>query len=420
MTLSDQDASAGAGQYRRATAAGFTPADWYQSILVVATVLLFETGFVEYLVGGRHVEFPPLAWLVVVGILALPIASWRGRIASTVDTRLLPWCAIYFAWTCISYVWSSHTLAVAKELRLRTLVCCALPLFALVFSSPVAVRVARRAIVGSVLLSIVLNAYDFLHPLTFSNVFGRSAGMYMNPNISATALVGGMVTGLMAVPRRWRALFVTLVGAGVLLTLSRGLLLCYAVAIIYFLATGGLRFRQLALAVAGGATALAAVLLLTFGLEKIEGAARIIVQSNVIERITDPSVAIGGADESTNERRAAAALGWQVFKEHPLIGGGVGSTVDWDMQVSTHNIYIRQLAEYGIFGIVLYPALLFLLVRGVEGEARAPLRAFVIALALAGLFSHNVLDEWDVLLPIALASVIAADARRHTLPTRAS
>jgi O-antigen ligase len=139
----------------------------------------------------------------------------------------------------------------------------------------------------------------------------------------------------------------------------------------------------------------------------------VIVESNVLDRITDPSIALGGADESANVRREAAKLGWQVFEEHPLFGGGVGATVDWDMSVSTHNIYIRDLAEYGIFGIALYPTLLILLVRGVTGPARYPLRAFAFVLALTGLFSHNVLDEWDVLLSIALAAVIAADARVH-------
>lgn len=398
----------------RATADSPSLADIYQVVVAVVTVALFDTGFTDYLFDGRHSSIAPIVWLLAIAALAFPMMLWAGRVEKVIRSHLPAWCGVYFAWTCVSYAWSSQTLAVAKELRARTLVCFTLPLFALVFSSPVAVRAARRTVIPCVFLSVALNCYDFLHPLTFSTVFGRSAGMFMNPNISATAIVTGMIISLTIVPERWRGAFVTIAGGGVLLTLSRGLLLCYVVAIVYFIRTGALRPRQVVSAAFSAGAVLAAVLLITVGSEKLAGAYRIITQSNVIERITDPSAALGGADESANVRKAAASLGWQVFEEHPLIGGGVGSTVDWDMPVSTHNIYVRDLAEYGIFGIALYPALLVILARGTSGESRTSLRAFVFVLALSGLFSHNVLDEWDVLLPMSLAAMMAVDARRQT------
>jgi O-antigen ligase len=388
-------------------------ADAYEGLVAVLAVLLFDTGFTTYIFEGRHIGITPIAWLLILATLALPIALSLGRTERVVRSSIPAWCGVYFTWTCVTYLWSSQSLVVAKELRARTLVCITLPLFALVFSSPIAIRAARRAVVLCVLLSVALNCYDLVHPLTFSTVFGRSAGMFMNPNISATAIVAGMIIGLTAVPRRLRGWFVTIAGGGILLTLSRGLLLCYVVALTYFIATGAFRVRQLIFAALSSGVVLASALLFAVGMGRLAGAARIIAKSNVVERITDPSVALGGADFSANSRSADARMGWQVFEEHPLLGGGVGSTIDWDRPESTHNIYLRDIAEYGILGVALYPALLMLLAAGVSGASRNSLRAFAFVLALAGVFSHNVLDEWDVLLTMALAGMIAVDARRQ-------
>ena len=108
----------------------------------------------------------------------------------------------------------------------------------------------------------------------------------------------------------------------------------------------------------------------------------------------------------------------EMFGERPFAGHGTGATVIWNEPESTHNIYARQLAEYGLFGAWLAPLLLVLGLRAVmssehqDGDAGdEPIRravgfAFMLFVALWGLFSHNVLDDPFVLIGLALIAAV--------------
>jgi hypothetical protein len=141
----------------------------------------------------------------------------------------------------------------------------------------------------------------------------------------------------------------------------------------------------------------------------------LLTSSQILDRLTDPSRALGGADYSANVRAAAALSAWKGFKRSPLIGEGVAATIDWDFQTSTHNIYLRDIAEYGILGVLIFPALIFMLFRRMRKHSRNATLALVIALLVSGLFSHNLLDEWDMIVVFAIAFALTSDDHVYAL-----
>jgi O-antigen ligase len=99
-----------------------------------------------------------------------------------------------------------------------------------------------------------------------------------------------------------------------------------------------------------------------------------------------------------------------LFGERPLTGFGTGATVEWNEPESTHNTYVRHLAEYGILGALLMPAVLLLAWlrhrQLASRRYRAAAGAFVVFVALWGLFSHNVADDTFVLIGLALITAL--------------
>src|SRR5690606_7181239 len=79
------------------------------------------------------------------------------------------------------------------------------------------------------LLAVALDIYEFFVPGAFSITPGRSAGLYLNSNTSAFALVFGMAITSPYLPGRLRILFHLTIGVGVFFTFSRGGLFCWGV-----------------------------------------------------------------------------------------------------------------------------------------------------------------------------------------------
>src|SRR4029078_9922083 len=89
-----------------------------------------------------------------------------------------------------------------KELNARVLTVVSLVSMVGVFSTRDAVRWARWSVFVAVCLALAVNGYELFNPKTFSEVMGRSAGLYMNPNQAAAALVAGLALTLGIVPER--------------------------------------------------------------------------------------------------------------------------------------------------------------------------------------------------------------------------
>ena len=285
--------------------------------------------------------------------------------------------------------------------------------------------IARRAIVLSTLLAVVINLWEITHPMAFSMSLGRSAGFYVNPNVAGAALIVGMLLGLPAVPARLRELFMLIVAVGVFTTLSRGAILCWGAVTAWLLWQRAVRGKRLVILSVTGmslAGSLAAAMIASGQLGYLSGGA---------ERFVRQRLGIGSkeqlnADVSASSRSHLAMHALEMFGERPLLGHGVASTIEWNEPESTHNVYARELAEYGLAGAWVAPLLLLLAAREVRRGAtqdhlpiaRATAGAFVLFTGLWGFFSHNVLDDPFILVGMGLIASLptVVPAARAALP----
>jgi O-antigen ligase len=246
--------------------------------------------------------------------------------------------------------------------------------------------------------------------MTFSEVMGRSAGLYINPNQSAAALILGLVVTIGLVPHRYRMLYVVLVGLGVFLTFSRSSLIGWALTAGVFIKTGQLSVRR-SLLVGCGMLCVALALMIwqwdriQYRLEDLG-----VLNKNVLARLdwfNNPDV----SDMSSTERKEVAEFGWAMFSEKPVLGNGLGASVNWAREKSSHNEYLNMMVDHGIIGVFFLPILVILTQWRAQGEVRHIGFAFAIFVLYLGFFSHNVLTERHILMTFALLECMAMSSR---------
>ena len=390
-------------------------------ITVLLAVSLLYSGAAAWGWNTGRLPAPPLAVMLMMfaltGIAVLLDLSKLGSGA------VIGWALANLSIAMVAFLWSSGSDAALQEVLTRTLSSLQLIAFVVLLADARVRRVARAAIVATSLMAVVMNLWEITHPMVFSMSLGRSAGFYVNPNITGAALIASMLLGLPAVPARLREVYVLTVAVGVFTTLSRGALLCWLMVIVFLVASRAVRGKRLAITFAVGATlalSVASAMLAKGQFGYLGGGA---------EQFVRKRLAIGnkeqlGTDVSASSRSHLAMRAVEMFGERPLNGHGTGATVEWSEPESTHNIYVRHFAEYGLVGAWLVPLLLVLCWRAagvngigdtVEPSLRAATsRAFVVFVGLWGLFSHNVIDDGFVLMGIALTAAIPGVAPRAT------
>jgi hypothetical protein len=372
----------------------------------VAVAFLFS-GFSTWAFNTRAIPLPPLAFMLVV--LGCAGAAVLLEPTSLGSARIKAWSAASACLAMLAFLWSSGSELALQEAQTRTLSAMLLVAFSILMADASTRTITRRAIAASTLLTVAINVWEITHPMTFSMALGRSASFYVNPNIAGAALVSGLLLALPIVPARARELFVLVVGGGVFLTLSRGALLCFAVVLVVLLASRQLRVKRLSLLTGGG------LLLVASALGAMTASGELSYLSGGAERFVKQRLGIGSreelsADVSASSRSQLAMHALDLFGERPLTGFGTGATVEWNEPESTHNIYVRHVAEYGVLGAMLMPILLLIAwPRHAQHASRVyhgGAQVFVIFVALWGVFSHNVADDAFVLLGLALITVI--------------
>ncbi|MES2306082.1 MAG: O-antigen ligase family protein [Gemmatimonadota bacterium] len=368
-----------------------TPA--YRNALAVLAVALFWSGLLVFLTVRGVNPVPPFIFSIALTIAATPFLLSPVTLAMLFRHELAFWALGYLLLGAISLIFGFQGPSGIAAMRERVTMTLFLFTMVGILSHPAVHRRCGLFLAYGGLVTVVLGAVDLLRPLTFSSVIGRAAGLYINPNIAAVALITSVLAAAATV-RRGREVLITVLVLGSAMTLSRGGLLVMGVVAVMLLWTGRIRVRWLVAAIA----AMALILTVT-GLW--EDVSRNISQSSLMaERLrvlTEGSSGVSNAfdDVSTNERTAAAALAWQLFLAHPFLGAGIGATTDWALSFSTHNIYLRHLAEHGVLGIWIYPVFAWAVAHRAPKVIRWPT---AVAILLLGLISHNTLDEWPILL----------------------
>lgn len=269
--------------------------------------------------------------------------------------------------------------------------------FVLTLSDP---RYLGRCFVVTAVMLSGLQLLDFtvpgllVPPGTEGVVPGRTASTLLNANKAAESLVLLFVLGAPVLTRSRRLWLFAIVFPGVLVTFSRAGIMISMVVLLYCFAFR-LVSRKLAVLSAGIAVCLLVIAGNVFmddllGFVSSEGLADI---SNRIMFFSDPNF----GDSSANERLAVAEYAFLEFLGHPIIGAGSGFTSFWGVSdVSTHNMQLMILAEYGILGYMLLLWLFVLILKGGSYfdsmNARYFTNLFAAVFVMFTLFTHNMYD----------------------------
>jgi hypothetical protein len=267
----------------------------------------------------------------------------------------------------------------------------------LIFDEPRILSLVKRVVIGVTLAAVPLILYDALQPGLFSDIPGRGAGLYMQPNSAGMALVFGCLIGLTAIKHKWkRELFVLYVLVGVLSTFSREAMLAF----IFLVFTASIAHRVTAsrVAIAGG---LLVAVAFTVGMNSTISSGEPVLNHDAWARVT-----LQWSDSSTRDREDLLSKTLEKFEEAPLLGQGFGTTIFWEDDPA-HNSYLDWMADCGILGVFVLPGLVWAIRR------RAwDFYAFAGIFLLWGFFNHQLLTELYALLTIAIQVDEPPEVRR--------
>ncbi|MEE9327311.1 MAG: O-antigen ligase family protein [Cocleimonas sp.] len=266
--------------------------------------------------------------------------------------------------------------------------------------------ITRKAILTVTIFTIAGNIAEFFIPDLFSsldsgyNITGRSAGLYLNANTSGEAIILGMILSYSMLDKKYRTFFLVASLLGVISTFSRTAIASWFV-VVAILSYGKVIDKK-NIAMVLGSLVLVGIFIVPFVIHYIETNLEAGTVTNLMTRLNFFSSKSQGLDGSQQQRLEVARAALENFANNPLIGAGIAHTSHWEFPISTHNIYLKLMAEYGIIGVFLYPLLILSTVWKAKNEAVAIARAFSIYLLIIGFTTHNSLDEHHLLIAFAV------------------
>lgn len=395
---------------------------YYRNVLAIFAVATICTGWSEY---QRYV-YPalgqPKEWILGLFLLSLPLWLLTPTVRRDfLKVPLVVWC-FGFAW--VSTLWflgSSQSEIAWRDVRLRLSVIVLVLSCLMIFASPSAVRSARWTLVFSVLLGVTLNIYDFLVPLTFSEVHGRAAGLYINPNLSAEALVLGMILSVTVLPSSCRGPFLLLAGVGIFLTFSRSGIGAWVIAV-----SGLLLFTKVVRAKDLVWTFLLSLLVVgTVLLPKLDAILTTMDQGHAISKDTETRLEwltnpFEVSENSGLARKYVAEQAWRKFADHPWVGSGTGTMYE-SFDIPPHNQYLSYMLDHGVLGAAIVPLLILTLIWGAQGETRRVGLVFGVTTLWLSFWTHSMLNFGPSLILFALlAAMVLTESFRVRDATKAT
>ena len=382
----------------------------YRAVVAASAVLVFFTNLANYtLIAGVE----PLYW--IAGFLALAVPLVVGTWATT-RIRVDPLVLWSFGFVVLSMLWffhSSQSVLAWQQVQTRVLSVTFLLLMMLLFVDAHARYAARWAVVTATLLTAGLHVYELFNPMTFSDIPGRSTALFANVNQSGSAVVIGLILGQGVIPPPYRTGFVLATGIGVLPTFSRAAMLGWLLVVVITWVRTGLRLRNL-LGLGGLAlTSFAFFISPWWGTIQRTLTERGVLTENVRDRLAFFEQGGTTGDASAVERVDVARLAWRTFADSPVVGRGTGAATETIFQLGPHNMYLSLMVDHGILGLFILPLLLLAVLWGINRSSAPVAIPFVLFIAFWGFFSHNVLEERQILLGVALVATMVAAGRER-------
>jgi O-antigen ligase len=376
-----------------------------KNFTIFVMIFSFYSLVFSYLVVSGYSMFAPVNFIALSIVLTAMIMLYSREPFNFILLPIYRWMLFYFI---IILLWMLLPNSYATDKNLRAVLLAIIFLFtmtALMYFDDDELSMSRKAILFVTIMAVFNNIYEFFNPWAFYqvgsdyNIVGRSAGFYINSNKASEAILLGLILSYSLVYKKLKTIFLVATFIGVLVTFSRAGIASWFI-IVFILSIERVIDKKNILLVASffGLGLLLAVPILIGYIESDLGS----VSSNLINRLNFFSSSPHSMDGSERERLAIAIAALNVFADNVLFGGGIFLTNHWHFGVSTHNIYLKLMAEFGILGFFIFPLLVLSSVWQITGKEKKIAIAFVIYILITGLTTHNLLDEYHFLIAFAL------------------
>ncbi|WP_445383545.1 O-antigen ligase family protein [Robiginitalea sp. IMCC43444] len=370
------------------------------------------------------VGIPSVIFFPLIALLIAPVLTKKNSLAQLSRNQLL---LFFLVFTGLMLLWVGLASLPATEMEnnyafvKKQLLNLAILLVCLVWlTSEKAVIRVRHFLFWGLILGIVLNLYDATHigsydlmndPVarsTFSMIYARAAGFYLDPNVSAITLTFGLILTEKTIENKTcNLIYVLTAGLAVLLTLSISGALAFGIFIYrkYFL--GRLKLGSVL-------TILMAFVILSFSIKELMQRKIIEFGPGITQRIMAVVDPFSTEDELVTKNSRAILLKNAVnkFWDHPILGNGIGQHqfIETEQAADTragthagpHNQWLAFLIDFGLLGLLLYASLFLLLLPKVNSMYREEVMTFLVVYFVYSLFSHTALINHSLMLLLPL------------------
>lgn len=384
----------------------------FYNISLFAIIFILYSNFIPYFnkVGILHV--PPFVFYIICTIFLLTLSLWVHRSRLELH-QLIIFTIFIILFSSLMFIFNvqttNGTLFLLTEFYLLAFLSS---IYFIFVSSEKNVTIGKYAILLSCILSVIVNVYHFLHPLSMLPpelaIPGRAAGFFVNPNASGIALALGLILVIDIVPVKYKEIFTISIIIGIIITFSRGAILSVFIIMIIMLHGKILSFRNLSIIL------FLIVLFLPMIASSMINIALEDEQfniSNIMKRIDWFQTFGKASDFSARERTMVALKSIEYMDMEPLLGIGISRLGSWT--TLPHNMYFLFGVRYGILGIMIYP--IFVLSCTLTGWEKNKLIyvPFIVAMLLFGLVSHDMMRTYFVLIAAAMVAALGTLSRQN-------
>jgi O-antigen ligase len=284
--------------------------------------------------------------------------------------------------------------------------------------------ITRRTMIPLGVIAAITLGIDYFDPGYFyfgrAHEFspaGRATSVYINANVAGGVMVLFLIFGIDMVPRRFRILFIMTIFLGLFFTMSRSNIMIMLLTLTIMFFQGKLHGRQLFITFAS--IIVFFTWLSTGGLDTLSEKFDIKITDNMRSRVDFFADKKHSDTSDMNERKHILKAALEMFMDKPVFGNGFASTRLWHFPVSPHNTFVMHWADYGIFGMLIIPMMLFFasyyIFKYARREHRQLALLIILYFTLSSFFSHNMLDQPLQLAVIMALSVIGYKAKLNYL-----
>jgi len=383
--------------------------------IIFSIVAAFYSYIFTYLGLTVSEVFAPLMFIVLsIGLTTFMVLRRVSSLGTITKVPIYRWMFFYLI---VVFIWVLLPNAQATQEDVRLIVLSVIFMFIISLLTSFdddKLTVARKAILAITILATFNNITEFFNPIAFYaidspyNIFGRSAGFYVNANIAGEAIIVGLILSFSIVSNKFKTIFLIASLLGVVASFSRTAIASWFV-VVTILSYGKVIDKKNLLLILFSLVFIVSVVLpfiVNFVGNSDSGAV-----DNLLTRLDFFSTKKTGLDSSQLSRLAVANAALGYFADSPLIGAGIGHTTHWEFPISTHNIYLKLMDEFGIIGIFIYPFLILSAIWRAKGETKVVARAFAVYTFIIGFTTHNSLDEYHLLIAFSIMANLSYRSR---------